>query len=63
MTDGVIVWKAAYRNANDECSAVGNELSRCMSVEYEAMMMGGSGGISGCDTPWSSVLAEPSEGM
>lgn len=63
MTEGVIVWKAAYKNAKAECSTAGSELSRCINVEYEAMMMGGRGGISGCEMPWSSVLDEPSDGM
>lgn len=27
MTDEVVVWKAAYRRANAECTAVGNDPS------------------------------------
>ena len=45
--DGVIVWKAAQRKVNPECTAEGSADSMYTSVLYEAMMMGGNGGKSG----------------
>ena len=48
MTDAVIVWKAAYRKVNPECTAEGSVDSTYTSVEYDAIIMGGNGGKSGC---------------
>lgn len=47
MTEGVMVWNAAYRNVNPESTADGNVDRMYKIVLYEAMMIGGNGGNSG----------------
>jgi hypothetical protein len=48
MTEGVMVWKAAYRKVNPECTAEGSVDRTYTRVEYDAIMIGGNGGNSGC---------------
>lgn len=47
MTEGVMVMIAAIKKLKAECIVDGRVDSACMRVEYEAMMIGGSGGKSG----------------
>jgi len=47
MTEGVIVMIAAKRKLNAECRFVGKDENICIRVEYDAMIIGGSGGNSG----------------
>ena len=48
ITDGVIVWNAAYRNVKLERTAEGKVDRMYTIVLYEAIIMGGNGGKSGC---------------
>ena len=43
---------------NAECTAVGSDDSTYMMVEYDAMMIGGKGGNSGCAGGSGSSVAE-----
>lgn len=47
MTDGVIVMMAATKKLNAEWTVVGSVDRACIKVEYEAMIIGGSGGKLG----------------
>lgn len=57
IIDGVMVWKAAQRKVNPECTAEGNVLSTYTNVEYDAMNIGGSGGKSGCVGAGASTVS------
>lgn len=56
MTEGVIVMIAATRKLKEMCMVDGRVDSACMSVEYEAMMIGGSGGNIGSGGAGALVL-------
>lgn len=47
MTDGVIVIMAATMKLKARCIVEGNVERACIKVEYDAMIIGGSGGKSG----------------
>ena len=57
-----MVWKAAWRKVKLECTAEGRVERRWMSVEYEAMMIGGKGGNSGCDSAAAAAAAAAASG-
>jgi hypothetical protein len=60
MTLGVMVWNAAWRNWKEEWIAVGRLLSICIRVEYDAIIIGGRGGKSGCEAACCSAAAAAS---
>lgn len=48
ITDGVIVWNAAYKNWKPDRTAEGKVERMYTKVLYDAMIIGGKGGKSGC---------------